>query len=250
MCGCTSQPTGELPSMLGDTTDLLARPIAEFTPQIYRFKSADSIPGEEAKLFESNDLNLVLAQVTQYRHENKLKPIKFLKELVVDYTMRSDETLAPYTTYYQTNEQVHLSAKEHMLGAAAYLRAKTVMSNEQLFVAQDKAEKRALTCLNCPRHIPMLNGHTVNSPSLAQSQFARLAADKKTTVDNALMICGVCTCLCKAKVHFQLDFIKSASSPRLLQEFKQKYIGLNGQDHRCWIGQELIDKKENEKAKV
>lgn len=240
-CGQT-QPTGDLPSMIGDTADLLARPIAEFKPTSYKFQSADVAKGQEPKLFESNDLTLVLAQIVQYRYENKMPAIRFLRELVIDYTMRSNADYAPYTTYYQTNEQVHLSAKEYLLGAVAYAKAK-LTADEDLFVPQEQAEKRALTCLNCPRHVPILNGHTVNSPSLAQSKFAQLAQGKTTTVDGALHICGVCTCLCRAKVHFNLDFIKSSSTTRLLQEFKETYVGLNGKDHQCWIGKELLEQK-------
>ena len=225
-----------MPVSLSDATNQLARPIAEFTPSIYRFRAADN-----PQLFESPDLNLVLSQVTTFRHENELPPIPYLREVIIDFTMRSDDAYLPYTTYYQTNEEVHLSAKEHILGALAYVKAKTTSDINTLLVSQQLAEHRALTCLNCPRHLPILNGHTVNSPSLAQSKFAQLAKNRHTSVDNALHICGVCTCLCRAKVHFTLDFIKESSSRQLLQEFKQKYVGLNGKDHQCWIGSELME---------
>lgn len=225
-----------------DINSLLARPIQGFTPAIYRFKQNEDMYGEQ-KLFEAADLNLLLAQIIQYRFENKLPEIAYIKEVVLDFTMRSDEAYVPYIQYYQTSESVHLSAKDYLLGALAFMKAKTIKSQEELFVSPELAEKRALTCLNCPRHLTQVNGHTVNTPSLIQSRFAQLAHDRKTSVDGALQICGVCTCLTKAKVHFNLDFIKAASSEQVLKSFTQQYTGLDSHPHVCWIGLEMQEEK-------
>lgn len=225
-----------------DADHKLARPIAGYTPAVYRFRQT-----EPEKTFEHTDLDLLLAQITQFRFENELPPIPYLKEVVLDFTMRSDSAHEPYTQYYQTSHDVHLSAKEYLLGALAFTKAK-LATPEDLFVSPEHAEQRALTCLNCPRHIHSVNGRSATSPSLVQSRFAQLAKGRTTTVDNALKVCGVCTCLTRAKVHFKLDFIKKASSSRLLQMFKQRYMGLNGKPHVCWIGKELEDEEKQTKA--
>ncbi len=225
-----------------DVNSLLARPLDGFTPAVYRFRQNEEVHGEQ-KLFEAADINLLLAQIIQYRSENKLPDIAYLKEVILDFTMRSEPAYEPYIQYYQTSEEVHVSAKQFLLGALAFMKAKTIKNQEDLFVPQAKAEKRALTCLNCPRHLVQVNGYTVDTPSLIQSRFMQLAGDRKTSVDGALKLCGVCTCLTKAKVHFTLDFIKSASTPQLMQSFKQKYMGLDGHPHVCWIGQEIEEAK-------
>lgn len=209
----------------------LARPVPSFVPSIYRFRDSEEPPNT----FEDADLGLLLARIVGFRFENQLPEIPYLKEVVLNYTMLSDEAYAPFIEYYTPDHTVVISAKQFLKSALAYVKASTIMSDEELFVDQPEAERRALVCLNCPRNLQYVNGHDPKSPTLAQSKFCSLAQGRNTTADGALGICGVCTCLNKCKVHFAKAFVRDSATAQLLAQFDQKYVGRNGQTHICWI---------------
>jgi hypothetical protein len=149
--------------------------------------------------------------------------------------MRSDAAYTPWIEYYTPDHQVHLSASQYLKGALAFVKASMVLSDEELFVDQAEAERRALICLNCPRNVPLVNGASINHQSLAQSKFCKLAEGRQTSVDGALQLCGVCTCVTRCKVHFSQKFIEESSTEQLLGQFKQEYVGRNGKTMKCWI---------------
>ena len=214
-----------------DLTSQLVRPVPSFTPHTFRFRDETEPP----TTFEDTNLDLMMARIVQFRFENKLAPILHLKQVVLHFTMLSDEAYAPYREYYYTSTDVHVSAKQYLKAALAFVQASTIMKDEDLFVDQAEAERRATVCLNCPRNIHYINGHDANSPTLGQSKFCQLAKGKTTTADGALGVCGVCTCINKCKVHFKQDFIRKASTLQLLGQFEQEYLGKNGKPHKCWI---------------
>ena len=209
----------------------LARPVLGFTPPVYRFRDEQEPPNT----FEDVSLDLLLARITQFRFENQLPDIAYLKQVVINFTMLSDAEYTPYIEHYVPDQVVHISAAQYIKGAIAFASARLVLTEAETFVDQAEAERRALICLNCPRNIEKINGTTAASPNMLQSKFAQLAAGRTTSVDGALKVCGVCTCLNRAKVHFQGEFIKESTTQQLMGQFKQEYVGLNGRPHRCWI---------------
>lgn len=231
-CGQKSRSHATYTTAAVPGTDTLVRPKAGFTPSVYRFEDEQ----QPAVKFEDTDLDLLLARIVQYRHENKLPAIAYLKDVVVNHTMTTDENYTAFTEHFTPDPQVHLSAKQYIKSAIAFAKA-ALTPDEDLFVPQDEAERRALVCLNCPRNVQFLNGHDANSPTLAQSQFCQLAEGKTTTVDGSLGLCGVCTCVNKCKVHFNKEFIRKSATKELLGQFDQQYIGRNGKIHTCWISE-------------
>lgn len=224
-------------------SDSMVRPIGQYTPAVYRFRDEQ----EPQNTFEDTDINRLMARVVQFRFENSLPDILYLKEVILHFTMMSDETHAPYREFYETSPEVHLSAKQFAKSALAFVKANTIYSESELFVTKDIAEKRALTCLNCPRNLKTVNGRGVSSPTLAQSKFCQLAKERTTDFDGALGVCGQCQCMNRCKIHFTYKFIEDASTVQLMQQFRQEYVGLNGKPMKCWIGEELERRLPNEK---
>lgn len=217
----------------------MVRPAPHYKPRIYVFRDNQDPP----TTFEDPDLDTLLARIVRYRYENNLAPIPHLKELTLHYTMLSSDEHLPYREYYTTDQTVHISAAQYLKSALAFAKAATIYTDSTLFVPPEQAERRALICLNCPRNLKMVNGRTADNPNFAQAKFCQLkensSTHRQTDYDNALGLCGLCTCKLSCKVHFSLSFIKEASTKQLLQQFKQEYVGLNGRPHKCWIGQEL-----------
>ena len=218
----------------------LARPKAPWFPPMYTFKDEQDPPNE----FEDPDLNTLMAKVIQFRHENSLPDIAYLHNVILHYTMMSNPIYEQHIEWYVPDATVHLSVKQYALSALAYVKA-TTHTPENIFVDQETAELRAATCLNCPRNVPKVNGRTRDDQGFGQSRFAQLAKDRHTSVDNLLHLCGTCTCLLKAKVHFTQEFIEDATTEELLRQFTQEYVGLNGRPHTCWIGKAYLEKRAN-----
>lgn len=212
-----------------NVNDQLARPLAPWFPPTYLFID------ESQNKFENPDLSLVIAQVTQFRHENNLPAIAYLQETILNFTMLSDDRYAQHREMYNPSPEVSLSAKQYIAAAFAYLHART-LTPEELFVTQEEAERRAAICLNCPRNVHTVNGRTKQDPGLGQSKFVQLAKGRTTTVDNSLNLCGVCTCVLTGKVHISPQIIKESTTQELLGQFKQEYVMLNGKPGHCWIG--------------
>jgi hypothetical protein len=217
----------------------IIRPQAPWFPPLYIYID------EQDNRFEDPNLDLLLARITQFRAENKMPEIPYLKEVVVNFTMLSNDAYIPYYEFYTPNHQVHLSVSQYTKAASALIKG-IMRTPEELFVSQEKAELRAARCLNCPFNSQMVNGRTKAHPGFGQSQFVKLAQqhNRTTTMDNALQLCSKCTCLLPAKVHFKLDIIKESSTETLLREFDKEYIGKNGRNMRCWIAQELREQNE------
>lgn len=216
----------------------LARPKAPWFPPLYSFKDEQ----EPANEFEDTDLQRLVARIIQFRHENALPDIAYLQNVILHYTMMAHPDYAQHIEWYIPDATVNLSVKQYALSALAYVKA-TTHNPDNVFVDQATAEERATTCLNCPRNVPKVNGRTKDDQGFGQSRFAQLAKDRQTSVDNLLHLCGTCSCLLKAKVHFTQDFIEDATTEELLRQFTQEYVGLNGRPHMCWIGKAYLEKR-------
>jgi hypothetical protein len=218
----------------------ILRPKSPWFPPTYLYID------EQSNKFEDPSLDLLLARIIQHRAENNLAEIPYLKEVVINFTMLSNDAYIPYYEFYTPNREVHISVTQYAKAASALIKG-VMRTPEELFVEQSKAEKRAGICSICPFNSIVVNGRSKAHPGFGQSQFAKLATQngKKTTMDNLLHICSKCTCLLPAKVHFKLDIIKESSTDTLLKQFDQEVVMKNGKSARCWIAQELREENGN-----
>ncbi len=218
-----------------NTQNLMFKPKANWSPSFWVFVD------ENNKTYQADSLELVLSQIIQFRHENKQAPIPFLKEVVINFTMLSNDAYQAYRESYTPSAQVQTSALAYLKGALAYTKAKLFSSDEELYVEQKVAEKRAAICAGCPYNKVSVNGRTKHDPSLAQSKFCELKEPRRTSVDGLLHLCAKCNCKNECKIHFTKEFIYSATTQDLETELKREILMLTNKPGKCWIYDDGIE---------
>lgn len=203
------------------------RSLPNHTPAEYLFVD------ENSKEFRHQDLETIVAQIVQYRFENKLPDIAYLNEAIQTFTLLHDDKYIPFREAYTPNVEVPLSVKTLITGAIGYFKA--AVAGESAFVELPTAEVRAGVCLNCPYNATIVNGNTKESPNLAQSKFCALRGTRRVSVEGGLQICAKCTCLNACKVWFKKEVIREGTPPTTLKSFEGEWLGLNGMPMHCWI---------------
>ena len=79
---------------------------------------------------------------------------------------------------------------------------KANLKSDEFFVPVEEADRRALVCANCPKHVHDVC--TSCTSDFASFLRALLAGRRKSKYDELLDTCGVCGCLLKAKVHLSV----------------------------------------------
>lgn len=104
--------------------------------------------------------------------------------------------------------------------AATQLFTSKMFKGEDFFVDQDEANRRALTCANCPKN---LRGFCVScaSSNVQDILASFVRSGKKTPYDNVLDVCGVCGCIARAKVWVSMEVLGNLP--------KHKY------PENCWL---------------
>jgi hypothetical protein len=97
-------------------------------------------------------------------------------------------------------------------------------------VSQEVAEERASICAGCPFNRPMSFGCGLCTSQVTEL-LASLRGQKRTSKDDLLGICGICSCSLKAAIHFPVEVQKKALNEHMIQEFKNIPF--------CWKGKEL-----------
>jgi hypothetical protein len=110
---------------------------------------------EKNTIFEDPDLDLLVARVTQFRHENGMAPIPYLKQVIETFTFLSDDKYINFRESYLFSADKKLNMMQYIKGAAAYVKG-ALFGVE--FVSQAVAEKRGARCLNCMYNRPDQRG--------------------------------------------------------------------------------------------
>lgn len=93
-------------------------------------------------------------------------------------------------------------------------------------VAQDLANKRAATCVACPKNVAG-SWFTMAAADIIKSAIeARKDLKLETPSDAALKSCDVCKCLLRLKVWCPLSHILNHTKPEVMAEFPRE---------NCWI---------------
>lgn len=188
--------------------------------------------------FRNANLNLITAQIVQFRFENALADIPYLSQVVETFTLLSDDKYVGKREEYTANIEVPLGIKELMKGALGYFN--TAFRGEAAFVDQATAELRASRCMICPYNQQIVNGHTKETPTLAQSKFCTLRGSRRVTTEGALQICAICTCLNGCKVQFKKEVIAEGTTKGTMDQFERDILMLDGKVHKCWIADTSI----------
>lgn len=173
-------------------------------------------------------------------HRNANKAIRIKHNLSTDYGVVGDE-LEKYTrarlgiplpspSFFQPSSS-RLPAR--VVAAAADIKRAAQGTSVVLDwltsggapVAQELANKRAATCVACPKNVEG-SWYTVAPAELIRSTLsARSDLKLATPSDASLKSCDVCKCLMRLKVWTPLEFILAKTKPEIMGEFPTN----------CWI---------------
>lgn len=92
-------------------------------------------------------------------------------------------------------------------------------------VAQELANKRAETCVACPKNVPGSWFTVAPAQLIKETLEARKDLKLETPSDDKLQSCDVCKCLNRLKVWTPLEFILAKTRPEIMAEFPAQ----------CWI---------------
>lgn len=153
---------------------------------IYQFKDPDT-----GFIQKAASLTELYKNIIMYRLQNNLEAIESLREVVENYLCGLPENC----NKCQENVEIERSFSQYIKGGIALL--KNMAFNR--FVTQDVAEKRALQCTQCKFNVFPDRGPFLKwADEIAVSQVG----ERKTSYDNELGNCEVCTCVLKSKVFY------------------------------------------------
>lgn len=134
------------------------------------------------------DVKDLYVAVIQYRDQNNLEPLEFLRETVEHYLCSLPENCARCKTI-----ELHRSAWTYVKGGIQLF--KNMLIREK--VSQEVAEARARQCVNCVHNVfPDKGPFMAWADEIAISQVG----DRRVSVHDELSSCEVCTCPLRGKV--------------------------------------------------
>lgn len=178
-------------------------------PYQYDFKDPDT--GFQFKSHNKDDLN---RQIVSYRSQNGLDPIEGLALVLENY----------WCGQIQNAGKCQECPPDMTRGFTEYLAGGMVLLKAMLFkrfVTQEVAEKRAKHCTECRYNIFPDKG-----PFMAWTDEVAVqcvGAKRKTSYDDKLGQCAVCTCVLKSKVY--IDQKLDPFTPKQVERMKQV---------KCW----------------
>lgn len=156
----------------------------------------------------------LIIRINAYRSQNKLEKIENLSFIIENYLCSLPEN---------TGKCVPVQTNRGILGYIKGGIALTKAVAYDKFVTKDVAEKRASICFSCPH-----NQMPINATWLNKKIYHIIGDDKKTSHDQNLGECEICSCPLRAKVHYGGEIVLSESMNNQLPDFcwqKKKSIG-------------------------
>lgn len=154
---------------------------------ILEFKDPDT-----GRIFRANTLKELYTEIINYRAQNNLEHIEYLREVVENYLCG----LPDNCNKCKEREQLSRSIGQYIKGGITLLKN---MAYRQ-FSTQEEAEKRAKQCVKCEFNIFPDKGPFLKwSDDIAIQQVG----ERKSSMHEELGSCKVCTCTLKSKVFFK-----------------------------------------------
>ena len=172
-------------------------------PAKYVFKDPDT-----EREFIALSKNSLMDRITVYRAQNNLEPIEQLSFVLENYWCSLPENYGkcvPVGTLQR-------GLLGYVKGGIALLKNIIYSS----YVTQEEAEKRAAICVQCPYNIfPDKDGFIKWADEIAYHSIG----GRKTSLDDKLGNCEICTCVNKAKVHLGGEIVNSAEINNKFPDF-------------------------------
>jgi hypothetical protein len=171
------------------------------TPSVgYWYKDADT--GKEFKASTHKTFESLEYHVSQYRKQNGLPPIENFREcwehFICVNSPQDKKICCP------KEENIARSFKQYVVGGLTYI--KSIFQKEQdKFVTQEEAEKRADKCLHCVMNRKNY-GHSF-AQFYTDKMMAKSVGNRKVKNWNELYTCMGCSCILNSKVWFASNIV-------------------------------------------
>lgn len=167
------------------------------------------------------------AHVFEYRKQNKLPEIEEFRKVWEHFICHE---FGMEKMCCNVDADIERSFEQYLSGARFFVR-KIFKGSE--FVSQEIAESRAKVCDDCNQNRVNI-GHRMGQ-MYTDAMMGYMTKGKKTSLDNELKTCNICTCLLRPKVHFPskevAESLSDAEVGRLTREPKSLKTGRHLQ---CW----------------
>lgn len=160
--------------------------------------------------------------VQRYRQQNGLPEIENFREVWQHYVCSNISAMQGKCCPVEAN--ISRNFKQYVSGAKVYIKA-LFQKEEEKFVDQAEAERRADICLHCPLNQKNY-GHSF-AQYYTDKMMRKSVGNRKVSKWHLLYTCGGCTCILNSKVWFS-DKIVGQS---LMREDISK---MRLHNPRCW----------------
>lgn len=166
----------------------------------------------------------LIEHVRIYREQNHLEPLNNISFYVQDWLCKQ-----PNVKRY-CNMNHARTASQYIRGAKAAV--KTAFRGEAAYEPQKIAEKRAEICVNCPHN--KTNPRHSRLLKYSDRAIKEIVGNRKTSFDDKLFSCEVCSCPLRSKVHIAQNIIEESLSIKERRELESNFLGLDGNSIFCW----------------
>jgi len=203
----------------------------------YRFKDPDTGFDYNLKYRTFEELE---QHVIRYRAQNSLGRIDNFRTVWEAYVCAN--TPGMRAKCCDVAENVKRSFEQYWSGAKAFIRS--VIKGEEAFVEPDVAEERAKKCIDCNQNVRNIGHH--HAQFYSDGFIRRQVGSRKTSVDDKLFTCKVCTCILKGKVHYNNEIVAEAlSETELGRLMREPRSNSTGKRLNCWQLRAAMDKEDN-----
>ena len=176
----------------------------------------------------------LVGRVKQYRLFNELAPIPNLSLVIEDWLCCQDRDRMDI--HCREVKIVSRTLRQYLKGAQA--SAKMIAAGEKAYVSQQVADARAEMCVGC-RSNKKNNKHS-RLERYTDKYVESMVGNRKTSFDDKLFSCEVCSCPLRAKVHVSHKITQEALTRKERKVLSIPLLDFDGVKFRCWQMKQII----------
>jgi len=172
----------------------------------------------------------LLTHVRNYRVQNRLTIPSTISSLVECWLCEQPK-MARYCK--EEGEVVATRTVEQYVSGAIAATKVISRGSKGGLSSQEEAERRASICVNCPHNKPNKEHSRLRRYSDNFVQWA-IGSFRKTSLDDKLFSCDVCSCPLRAKVHVSMSIVKESLTEEEVAKLPVGLPGIDGSPIYCW----------------
>ena len=171
-------------------------------------------------------LDDLVKHVASYREHNKLPKIPKLEMVIQDW-LCSQPNMERYCKGVRVIDR---TLSQYLRGARAAV--KVWLQGDRAFEIEEVAETRAAMCLEC-RHNKK-NDKDSKLHRYTDEYVQDIVGERKTSVDDKLFSCEICSCSLRPKVHISQKIVQESLSNKERKLLEMGLWNVKGDLFDCW----------------